>query len=272
MRHTGLFSFILSIVIAHAVYGAPAEDTTYTLRPNDAISLAVYEESELSTKVRILKTGQASFPLIGSVDVGGLTVAKAAKKIRELYAKDYLVDPKLTLTVIEYATEFISVIGSVKSPGQIPIPVSGRLDLATAMATVGGLGPTADTNSIQLIRASGATSRYSMESIQKGGGKVKLSAGDRIIVNQSAFIRKKITVLGQVGRPGPLAFPLDGKLDIVAAIAGAGGLTELANPKKVTINRKGRVTIVNFKEVSKRGDQPFRLQPDDVVTVAERLF
>ena len=49
-------------------------------------------------------------------------------------------------------------------------------------------------------------------------------------------------------------------------------VTELANPKKVTINRKGQVTLVNFKEISERGDRPYWLLPDDVVTVAERIF
>lgn len=272
MSLSGLIKSILCFVVTIAAVSAAPEDSTYTLRPNDTIRLAVYEEPDLSVQVRILKTGQASFPLIGSVEIGGMSVAQAAGKIRDLYAKDYLVDPKLTLTVDEYATEFISVIGAVKIPGQIPMPVSGRLDLASAMATAGGLAEDADVNGIQLLRASGQTATYSMASIQGSSGRVQLAAGDRIIVNQSAFVGRKITVLGQVGRPGPLAFPLNGKLDLVNAIALAGGVTELANPKKVTINRRGNVTLVDFKEISQRGDRPLFLEPDDVITVAERLF
>lgn len=249
-----------------------ADDGTYVLRPNDTIRVAVYEEPDLLVQVRILKTGQASFPLIGSVDVGGITVAAAAKKIRDLYAKDYLVDPKLTLTVDEYATEFISVIGAVKIPGQIPMPVAGNLDLASAMAAAGGLAENADANNIQLVRVSGTTSTFSMDSISGTSGRVKVEAGDRVIVNQSAFVGKTVTVIGQVGKPGPLPFPLNGRLDLVNAVAAAGGLTELANPKKITLNRKGAVKILNYNEISKQGDRPFLLQPDDVITVAERLF
>ncbi len=267
VRHLVLFSIFL-LGLTHA---AP-EDGTYVLRPNDTIRVAVYEEPDLSVQVRILKTGQASFPLVGSVDVGGITVSAAAKKIRDLYAKDYLVDPKLTLTVDEYATEFISVIGAVKNPGQIPMPVSGNLDLASAMATAGGLAETADANSIQLVRASGTTSTFTMDSISSTSGRIKLEPGDRVIVNQSVFVGKTVTVLGQVGKPGPLPFPLNGRLDLVNAVAFAGGLTELANPKKVTVNRRGTVTVLDYREISKRGDRPFLLQPDDVITVAERLF
>lgn len=272
MCNFGFLRFILFFLIAAAAPGADKEDVTYTLRPNDTIRLAVYEEPDLSVQVRILKTGQASFPLIGSVEVGGLSVAAAAARIRDLYAKDYLVDPKLTLTVDEYATEFISVIGAVKSPGPIPMPVAGRLDVASAMATAGGLTENADVNGIQLVRASGTTSNFSMSSINGPSGRVQLEAGDRIIVNQSAYVGKTITVLGQVAKPGPIPFPLNGKLDLVTAIATAGGTTELANPKKVTISRRGNVTIVDFKAISQRGDRPLLLQPDDVVTVAERLF
>ncbi len=256
---------------SHAESPAVA-DSTYVLRANDVIRLEVYGEPDLSGAVRILKTGQASFPLIGSLKVSDLSVAAAAAEIRGKYADDYLVDPKLTLTVQEYATDYISVIGAVTTPGQIPIPVSGNLDLATAMATAGGLAPNADTQAILLVRNSGSTSTFSMNSIVSGSdGRVKLSAGDRIIVNQSAFVGKSVTILGQVGRQGPLAFPVNGRLDLVTAIAFAGGLTDLANPKKVTINRNGKVTIVDYKKVSQQGN-PIQLQPGDIITVAERLF
>lgn len=255
----------------HAESPAP-EDSTYVLRANDIIRLEVYGEPDLSGAVRILKTGQASFPLIGSLKVSDLSVAAAAAEIRRNYAEDYLVDPKLTLTVQEYATDYISVIGAVTTPGQIPIPVSGNLDLATAMATAGGLAPNADTQSILLVRNSGTSTTFSMDSIVSGSeGRIKLAAGDRIIVNQSAFVGKSVTILGQVGRQGPLAFPVNGRLDLVMAIAFAGGLTELANPKKVTINRKGKVTIVDYRKVSQEGN-PIQLQPGDIITVAERFF
>ena len=267
------YDMIALFLLATTSVFAERVDVSYILRPNDTIRLEVYGEPDLTGSVRILKTGEASFPLIGSLMISGLSVSAASEKIRELYEKDYLVDPKLTLTVQEYATEFISVIGAVRNPGQIPMPVSGNLDLAAAMATAGGLAENADANGILLVRASGTTSTYSISSIVSGpNGRVRLEAGDRIIVNQSAFVGKSLTILGQVGRQGPLPFPVNGRLDLVSAIAMAGGLSDLANPKKITINRKGRVITVDYKEISQRGDQPFLLQPDDIVNVPERLF
>lgn len=275
MIPTGWFRLLLfwfAPLLACVAQPAPV-DGIYILRPNDTIRLEVYEESDLSCSVRILKTGQASFPLIGSLEVSGLSVSALAEKIRELYAKDYLVDPKVTLTVQEYATDFISIIGAVRSPGQVPIPISGQLDLAAAMASVGGLAEHADPNGVMLVRSSGSAATFSMADIQGGkSGRVTLQPGDRIIVNQSAYVGKTITMLGQVGRAGPLAFPVNGRLDIIGAIAMAGGLTELANQRKITINRKGTIIVIDYKEISRSGDRPFLLQPDDIVNVPERLF
>ena len=255
-----------------AATGDETQDVSYVLRPNDSVSVSVYGEPDLSVTVRILKTGESSFPLLGPVKVTGLSVAAATAYLRELYAKDYLVDPKLTLTVAEFASEFVSVFGAVRSPGQIPMPASGLLTLEAVMTAVGGLSEIADANGIQLIRSGGGTSTFSMESIRGASGRVQLAAGDRIVVSQSAFVGKSVTFLGQVRSPGPVAFPLKGKLDLLNAVALAGGLTELANPKKISINRKGTVTIVDFKALSQRGDRPFPIEPGDVITVPERLF
>lgn len=268
------FKTVLCIgFLVHFGFAESIPDSSYMLRPNDSIKLDIYEEPDLSVSVRILRTGEAAFPLIGSLQVSGMTVTAATAKIHELYARDYLVDPKVTLSVVAYAAEFISVMGAVMSPGQIPIPDSGNLDLITAITSAGGLAQNADAKRILLVRASGTNSVLSMSEIENNSGaRLKLESGDRIIVNQSAFVGKSLTILGQVGRQGPMAFPVSGKLDLVAAISMAGGLTDLANPRKVTINRKGTITVVDYKEMSQKGDRPFLLQPDDIITVAERLF
>jgi polysaccharide export outer membrane protein len=264
----------LLLLLVSPISAQEVEKKAYVLRPDDGISVSVYDEPDLSGKVRILKTGHASFPLIGSVEIAGLSVDVAAAKLRDLYAKDYLVDPKLTITVDEYSTDFISVIGAVKSPGQIPLPQSGVFDLASAMAQAGGLTPNADSKSITLIRAAGGSSTFSESAIQGGGaaGRTKLAPGDRIIVGESSYVGKKVLLLGQVQKPGPIGFPINGKLDLLTALASAGGLTPLANPKKVSINRKGQVILLDYKEISQHGDKPFFLEPDDIISVAERLF
>lgn len=262
----------LLVLLSAVAPAASATDAAYILRPKDTIQLEVYQEDDLSVEVCILKTGEASFPLIGSVPIAGLSVGAATEMIRARYLKGYLNDPKITLSVKEYAAEFISVIGSVKIPGQIPMPSSGRMDLASALASAGGLAPDADENGIRLVRASGTAADFTMTAIRGASGGTQLAPGDRVIVHKSPFTDKKVSVLGHVGKPGPVAFPPSGRLDLVNAIALAGGITGLANPKKIMINRKGTTTTVDFNEISQRGDRPLLLQPDDVITVSKRMF
>jgi len=241
----------------------------YQLKPNDVVRLSVFEEPDLSTSTRILKTGEAVFPLIGTVKIAGTSLAEATERVRLLYAADYLVDPKVTLSVDEYATDFISIVGSVNRPGQIPIPSSGRFDLASALATAGGLAPNADPNRITLIRANGGRSVFSESQIRNNGG-IPLRSGDRVVVAESRFIKATVTVMGQVRRPGPVEFPLDGKLDLLTAIVRAGGFSDLANPKKVKVTSNGRTTIIDMRPGTEHSSKNFTLRPDDIITVPER--
>lgn len=269
-------SLLFGIFLSAAVRAQPASlgknDPSYILRPNDSISVEIYQEPDLSGSFRLLRTGQASFQLIGLVSLSGLSVTEASKKIHDLYAAKYLVDPKVTLSVDSYATEFVTVLGAVRSPGQVAIPISGNLDLATAMASVGGLTGDANQASIIVTRAAGGSTPYTQSQIDGAAGKVRLNSGDRIIVNKSSYIGKTITVLGPVGKPGPMPFPLDGKMDIIDAIAYAGGMTDMANPRKVTVNRKGTILKLDFKAISESGDRTHQILPGDVIKVAERLF
>lgn len=357
---SSLIYLILALVVflsaSHLAY-SDSTQAEHILKPDDRVSLTVYQESDLSASVTVLKGGSAAFPLIGSVQVGGLSVAEASDKIRDLFAADYLINPQVTLTVDQYATQFISVIGQVKTPGEVPlphtgtldigsaiataggitenadpkniqflraggqshrltftaiqgksgryplqagdkiivhenphvrstvsvlgqvsqpgilpIPRSGKLDLAAALASVGGLTPTADQNNIRLVRANGSNQVFSFQAVQGRAGRTRLASGDRVVVGESQFANASLIVQGQVSKPGVVKFPLDGRLDLITGVAMAGGLTEYANPKKVTIKRNGQVFTVNYRNLLRQNGERFALRPNDIVTVAERLF
>ena len=248
------------------------EEKSYVFKAGDGVALEVYNEPDLATETRILKSGEVSFPLIGKVILEGLSVTEGVAKIYELYNKDYLVKPKLTLTVTEYAPEYIDVIGAVKTPGRIKLPMVGQLDLASVVAMAGGLTEEAVRNSITVMSVTGEVKRYSgAQTATEVLQRVTLGAGDRVIVGQSAFIKSTFTVLGEVEKEGPLPFPLDGELDLVTAIALAGGLTDLAQPKKVMVRRGKETVLIDYQALS-RGGRSFPMQPGDIVTVPRRLF
>jgi polysaccharide export outer membrane protein len=271
MKHLALFS-LLWLLVGVLLFPAHAEEQRKVLlKPEDIIRMEVFGQEDLQTQARVMKTGQVVFPLIGAVQIGGLTVSEAIEEVRSLYAEKYLVDPKVSISVEQSAGEFVSVIGAVKAAGSITIPDDGKMDLSTALAGAGGLSETADRGKIVLTRSNGKVETHDAGSLENGK-RVPMSPGDRVIVHQSKFFNKTVTILGRVRKPGPVEMPISGRLDVVNAIAMAGGFDELANPKKVSINRGGRVTILNLREMTEKGDRRYFLLPDDIVTVAERWF
>ena len=98
----------------------PAENpakTTYALSPNDLVLVKVYRHDDLETKLRVASDGTATFPLLGTVNLGGKTLEEASAHIRDLLSKDYLVNPQVTITMLEYSKRRFTVLGQVQKPG-----------------------------------------------------------------------------------------------------------------------------------------------------------
>jgi len=246
---------------------------SYTLRPNDLVALSVYEEPDLSTSVTIQRTGRASFPLIGSVQIGGLGLEKAASQIKDLYAAKYIRNPQVTLTVTAYATDFVHVIGQVKQPGPVPIPPLGNLDLGAALATAGGITETADPENIQLITADGASRVLTLVGIQGEAGRFVLKSGDRLIVNESPFARAAVTVIGEVKKPGPVAIPPSGNLDLASALATAGGLGPEADTSRIkVISTSGKTSSYAYQAIQSGTAGRMALGRGDRVVVPKSPF
>ena len=83
----------------------------------------------------------------------------------------------------------------------------------------------------------------------------------QVSVSIAAYIKQKFTVLGQVNNPGSYEIPDEQTIDILSALARAGGFTRLANPAKVTVRR-----------VTEGHEELFNIQPNDTISVAERFF
>src|SRR5947199_323083 len=92
------------------------------------------------TQGRLNPEGNLSVPLLGSVHLAGLTLTQAAAKITELYGRDYLVNPKVNVMLLNYAKRRFSILGQVNRPGSYEMPESspGGIDLLEAVAMAGG--------------------------------------------------------------------------------------------------------------------------------------
>ncbi|MDR1788903.1 MAG: polysaccharide export protein [Opitutaceae bacterium] len=124
----------------------------YILQPSDVIVVQVFQEDNLRREARVTQENTITLPLIEKVTVGGLSVRQAEELITELYKKDYLVNPQVTILVVSYSQRTVSVIGCVNSPGPVLFPQEKGLTLMEAIARAGGLNRLGDKKNVRITR------------------------------------------------------------------------------------------------------------------------
>lgn len=170
--------------------GAPAG---YVLSPTDQVSVEVFGEDDLRTNGRLNPEGNLSVPLLGSIHLAGLTLTQAASKLTELYSRDYLVNPKVNVTLLSYARRRFTILGQIGHPGVIEMPDSSPqgIDLLEAIAMAGGYTRIAAPERITVRRqdASGDQMfKVNAKRFTKGkGGGFLVKPGDTITVGESIF-------------------------------------------------------------------------------------
>ena len=126
----------------------------YMLQPSDLIRVKVFQEEGLTNEMRVSQAFTVSLSLIGEIDVRNLTVRRAQELIRSLYDRDYLVNPQVSLIVLEYSKRSVNVLGSVNGQGQVQFPPEQGLTLLDAISKAGGFSRLADRKRVKLTRTS----------------------------------------------------------------------------------------------------------------------
>jgi polysaccharide export outer membrane protein len=165
----------------------------YQLSANDGIGVEVFGEEDLKTMARLNSEGNASLPLLGTVHLAGLTLTQATARVTELYARDYLVNPKVNVTLLGYARRRFSVIGQVNHPGSFEMPETspGGIDLMEAIAMAGGYTRIAAPERVSVRRHSANGDqilRINAKRVERGqSANFRIQDGDSITVGESIF-------------------------------------------------------------------------------------
>lgn len=166
----------------------------YQLSANDGIGVEVFGEEDLKTMARLDSQGNVSLPLIGSVRIGGLTLAQATTRVTELYARDYLVNPRVKVSLMGYARRRFTVLGQVNKPGSFEMPETspGGIDLMEAIAMAGGYTRIAapERTSVRRHLANGGDQimRVNAKRVERGQvANFRVQDGDSITVGESIF-------------------------------------------------------------------------------------
>ena len=132
-----------------------ATSPNHVLAANEAIQIKVFNEPDLDTSVRIAEDGKITFPLVGEVSLGGLTVQKASALLRDRLATRFLVNPQVSITLVEMNRRLFTVLGQVQRPGTYRFPDHGTLSLVQVVGIAGGYTRLANPSRITVKRLPG---------------------------------------------------------------------------------------------------------------------
>jgi polysaccharide export outer membrane protein len=248
----------------------------YLIGPQDVLAITVWNQSDLGGKFVVESNGTFTFPLVGSIQAAGLTLPQVEAELKRQLANGYFKNPQLTVTIEQYRSRRIFVLGEVRQPGSYPL--SGEITLIEALARA-GLAITGQVAEAIIVRArvggvtgpllpdgQGTTEvvRVDVQQLQTGhsAGNVMLHDGDTVFVPRQ---ETKIYVFGEVRSPG--AYPIERGLTILQALSLAGGVTERGSASRVRVIR-----VADDKRKESRAKLNDLVQPGDTIVVPERLF
>ena len=257
----------------------PAVAQEYTIGSRDVLSIAVWGQGDLSRDYTVDPDGFVPFPLIGRVKAAGLTPKELAAQLTDLLGKDYLVNPQIIVSVKEYLSQKVQVLGAAEKPGVYYL--TGPTTLLEVLSRAGGFASTAGKQ-VLLVRnqgtsdGAGTVMRLSLEKIQAGDSSENAPVQSQDIVIVSKAQAYSYFVFGEVKKPG--AYVLDKETNILEGITVAGGFTDKAAPGRTRVIRSTpqgqKVIEIDINDILRRGREAktVMLQESDVVVVPESFF
>lgn len=146
------FLAVLALWCLSCSGAALAQTSKYKLQPTDVLIITVNGQPTLDTKTRVSSDGYITFPLLGKVSVGGLTVQDLEAHLKMLLEKDYLVSAQVVVFIEQYHPRQVSVIGEVNKPGKYDMPEEKDMTLLEAIAMAGGFTKNAYLKKIKIMR------------------------------------------------------------------------------------------------------------------------
>jgi len=251
----------------------------YSIGAKDLLDISVFGLKELNRTVRVSEKGKITLPLLGEIEVGGLTKTGLEKKLSQLLEEKYLQNPQVTVFISEYQSKRVFMLGAVEKPG--PYELLGSQTLLQFISQAGGLTGDAGDEIIIIRQLLGGTDKPIRipidDLILEGDTSLNIALEPNDIVNIPADKVVFIYVFGQVKKPGILEVKKSNTPTLLRAIAQAGGFSDRASKsgviiKRVEQNGKEIQIKVNVKEIIKGKRKDIKLKEDDIVYVPETIF
>jgi polysaccharide biosynthesis/export protein len=261
---------------------SPAAETqagsNYVVGPQDVLTITSYDQPDLTGKFTVEADGTFAYPLIGRVKAGDLTLRQIEAGLKsQLQAGGFFTRPQITVSVEQYRSQKVFVVGEVRTPGTYVL--SGDMTLVEVLARAGSTMPTSSGEAVivHVDRPGGASGpilpnevdpdrvvRVNLRELETGelSHNTPLRDGDTIFVPRA----ESVYVSGQVKNPG--AYPLQQRnTTVLQALSLAGGMTEHGSGNRIVLIR---IEAGAKKELRVKMND--LVKPGDTIVVPERYF
>ena len=254
-----------------AAPGVPLDPSAHPLviGSGDTLNVAVFDTPTLSFQGRVDESGKVNAPVLGAVDVAGMTTVQAAQKFETLLlSHDIMHQPSVTVTDAEFATQGIVVLGEVHTPGTYTL--LGPHTLYDALSAAGG--PT-DTEGPKITITHHGDPQNLEEIAVNSPNFSELQRTTRVYPGDTIFVSKAdvVYVVGDVGHPGAYYMQHGKPLTVLNLLALAAGDNPTANEGKASIIRTepGGVTTVavNLHDLKRNKAPDVALHGDDILVL-----
>ncbi len=289
IRYFSAASYMTVLLAAQTLQRSPSSPSSYVLGPDDQVIIRVLDGLDLGDKPLVIgANGYVTLPLIGRVKAGGLTVEDLESDL-VTRLKTYIQDPQVSLTVVDFRSQPISVFGAVANPGVLQL--RGRKTLYEILSMAGGPRDTSgSTVSITRVRQYGPiplpgaaldptghyyTAELNIREILSGknmAANIDLQPYDVVVVSEANA--SVVYVVGDVQRAGAFTLGVHRSLSVLSALSLAGGLGRTAQPEHAKIFRpladdqsKHQEIAINLKQILAGKQENIALRADDVLVI-----
>jgi polysaccharide biosynthesis/export protein len=242
------------------------ENNDYPLGGGDVIRIQVFQNPDLTTETRVSENGVITYPLIGNIEVGGLPISAAEKKVAAaLKNGGFVRQPQVNIIVLQMRGNQVSVLGQVNRPGRFPLETLSRV--SDMLAIAGGITPVGDDSAIIIGTRDGKPFRKVIDIAglyldERSNEDIMLMGGDVIYVHRAPVFY----IYGEAQRPG--AYRIERGMTIMQALAQGGGHTMRGSEWRLRLHRKNADGVV--EKLSP--EMTDTVQPNDIIYVRESIF
>lgn len=267
MRYCAYWLVLMACLFQLPTFAADKPNLSYRLGSGDVIRITVFQNPDLALETRVSESGTITYPLIGSVSLGGLTL-EAAEKLIAKGLKDggYVQAPQVNIGLTQVRGSQVSVLGQVNRPGRFPLETFNTR-LSDVLAMAGGIAATGSDKVVITGTREGKSFRQEVDfpAIFSGSNNQQdmfIAGGDVVYVNRAPVFY----IYGEAQRPG--AYRIERDMTVQQALAIGGGATQRGSDSRIRINRKG--SDGKTKQISPELSD--LVMPDDVIYIRESIL